>query len=246
MVFPKKFQGEKMTKNYAHRGYCARYPENTMLAFQKAVEAGCDGIELDVQLTVDNRVVIIHDEDLVRTTNGKGFIKDKTLAELEGLDAGQGQHIPTIDEYFDFVQDLDIITNIELKNSIFPYGGMEQVLISMIRERKLESRVIFSSFNHESLRLCKSIAPEIKCGFLYDCRLIDGGTYARQHNIECLHPNYLNLTVNSLSEMHSKDIQVNTWTVNSSDAMEYMLTLGVDGIITNDPLLLHRISGARH
>lgn len=212
-----------------------------MLAFRKAVEAGCDGIELDVQLTADSRIVIIHDEDLGRTTNGEGFVKDKTLVELRELDAGHGQRIPTIEEYFDFIQPLDLITNIELKNGIFPYRSMEHTLISMIRDRRLESRVILSSFNHESMRLCKSLAPEIKCGFLYDCRLIAGGVYARQHGIECLHPNYLNLTVNSLSEMHNCNIVVNTWTVNSSDAMEHMLTLGVDGIITNDPALLHRV-----
>jgi glycerophosphoryl diester phosphodiesterase len=212
-----------------------------MLAFRKAAEAGCDGIELDVHLTADGRMVIIHDEDLARTTNGKGLVKDAALSELKGLDAGEGQRIPTIEEYFDFVQDLDLVTNIELKNGVFPYHGMEQALTAMIRERKLESRVLFSSFNHESMRLCKSLAPEIKCGFLYECLLIDGGAYARRHNVECLHPYYLNLTADSLGEMHGRNILVNTWTVNSSGAMEDMLDMGVDGIITNDPALLRRV-----
>jgi glycerophosphoryl diester phosphodiesterase len=231
-----------MAVNYAHRGYCARYPENTMLAFRKAVEAGCDGIELDVHLTADAEIVIIHDEDLPRTTNGRGFVKDRTLAELQNLDAGMGQRIPAAGEYFDFIQTVNVISNIELKNSIFPYRGMEELLIRRIRERGLENRVLLSSFNHESVRLCKSLAPEIKCAFLYDCQLIDGGSYARRYGVEYLHPNYLNLSAGSLKEIHSRNILVNAWNVNAGDTMEQMLNMGVDGIITNDPALLRRVS----
>ncbi|MDR1894869.1 MAG: glycerophosphodiester phosphodiesterase [Spirochaetales bacterium] len=230
-----------MTKNYAHRGYCARYPENTMLAFAKAIEVGCDGIELDIHLTKDSRLVIIHDEDLARTTGGRGFVKDKTLEELKKLDAGLGETIPTIEEYFALVCDLDIVTNIELKNSIFPYPNMEQLLIAAVRNRKLESRVILSSFNHESMRLCKFLAPDIRCGLLYDCRLINGGNYAHQYGIEYLHPNYQNLTDDNLCEMRRQNVGVNVWNVNSHDEMESMLKMGVDGIITNDPLLLREV-----
>ena len=108
-----------MTRNFAHRGYSGKYPENTMLAFRKAVEAGADGIELDVQLTRDGEPVIIHDELVDRTTDGTGRVKDFTLAELQALDASYiytGQYgrnpIPTLREYCELVKDLPIVTNI--------------------------------------------------------------------------------------------------------------------------------------
>ena len=115
-----------MSKIFAHRGFSGKYPENTMIAFEKAVEIGVDGIELDVHLTKDNELVIIHDEDVKRTTNGEGLVKDMTLEELKKLDASAtfvGQYgvnpIPTLREYFELVKDTNIITNIELKTSVY-------------------------------------------------------------------------------------------------------------------------------
>ncbi len=142
-----------MTKNFAHRGYSGKYPENTMLAFRKAVEAGADGIELDVQLTKDGVPVIIHDELVDRTTNGKGRVKEMTLDELRQLDASYiyaGQYgvtrIPTFREYCEFVRDLPITTNIEMKTGIFEYLGIEEKVLDMIREFHLEDKVIISEY----------------------------------------------------------------------------------------------------
>ena len=112
-------------KNFAHRGFSGKYPENTMLAFQKAYEAGADGIELDVQLTKDGQVVVIHDEKVDRTTNGTGLVRDYTLEELRKLDASYiytGEMgfnpIPTFEEYCAWVAGTDLVTNIELKTGI--------------------------------------------------------------------------------------------------------------------------------
>ena len=110
-----------MTKNFAHRGFSGKYPENTLLAFSKAIEEGVDGIENDVHLTKDGVLVVMHDELVDRTTNGKGYIKDKTYEELAQLDASYifkeygPQKVPTLREYLELVKDTDIITNIELK-----------------------------------------------------------------------------------------------------------------------------------
>ena len=104
-----------MTKIFAHRGYRTKYPENTLLAFRMAIETGCDGIELDVQLSKDGEIVIIHDESVDRTTNGSGAVCDMTFAQLRELDAGLGERIPLLSEYFDLVEGLPMITNIELK-----------------------------------------------------------------------------------------------------------------------------------
>ena len=117
-----------MIKNYAHRGFCSQYPENTILAFQKALEEGVDGIENDVQLSKDGHIVIMHDESVDRTTNGKGWVKDLTLAELKELDASEKfgsqfgvQRVPTLREYLELVKDQPVITNIEMKTGVFEY-----------------------------------------------------------------------------------------------------------------------------
>ena len=121
-----------MTKNFAHRGFSGKYPENTLLAFSKAIEEGVDGIENDVHLTKDGVLVVMHDELVDRTTNGKGYIKDKTYEELSQLDASYifkeygPQKVPTLREYLELVKDTDIITNIELKTGVFEYTGIEQ------------------------------------------------------------------------------------------------------------------------
>ena len=143
-----------MIKNFAHRGFSGKYPENTMLAFEKAIEVGADGIELDVQLTKDGEIVIIHDETIDRTTDGKGYVIDYTYEELSKFEASyiyRGKvgfnKIPTLKEYFELVKDLDFITNIELKTGINEYLGIEEKVYQLIKEYKLEKKVIISSFN---------------------------------------------------------------------------------------------------
>lgn len=120
-----------MVQIFAHRGFSGYYPENTMLAFQKvAEETVADGIELDIQLTKDGEIVIMHDEMLDRTTNGSGWLKDHTLEELKMLSVGVNvkgffprQTIPTLREYFTWLKTTKLITNIELKTSYFEYEG---------------------------------------------------------------------------------------------------------------------------
>ena len=144
-----------MVKNFAHRGFSGKYPENTMLAFEKAVEAGADGIELDVQLTKDGEIVIIHDETIDRTTDGKGFVADYTYEELKKFDASYiytgkmgFNKIPALREYFEFVKDKNIVTNIELKTGINEYFGIEEKVWGLIKEYNLAEKIIISSFNH--------------------------------------------------------------------------------------------------
>ena len=230
-----------MTKNIAHRGFSASYPENTLLAFQKALDAGCDGIELDVHLTRDKKIVVIHDESVERTTDGSGFVKDMTLDELCALDAGQGEQIPTLEKYLDLVEQAGIISNIELKNSVFRYPGMEEIVIQAIRERGISQKVILSSFNHYSILECKRIAPEIRCGFLTDSWIVNAGAYTKSHGVECLHPEYRNLTDEIVGEIHANGVAINTYTVDDAQAMARLSALGVAGVITNNPALLKEV-----
>ncbi len=229
--------------NIAHRGFSGKYPENTMLAFKKAVEAGADGIELDVHFTKDGEVVIIHDERIDRTSDGEGYVVDFTYAEISGFDASAGfagvygfNRIPTLREYFELVKPIEgFITNIELKTSINEYPGIEKVVLELIDEFGLEDRIIISSFNHYSIMRTKAINPRIKCGFLESSWIYNFGEYTKTRGVECVHPLYLSLNEESVSEIKSNGIQINTWTVNKEADVERLYNLGVDAVISNYP-----------
>lgn len=231
-----------MSKNFAHRGFSGKYPENTMLAFKKAIEIGVDGIELDVQLTKDNVVVIIHDETIDRTTNGKGEVVNYAYKELEKFDASYiytGQYginkIPTLDEYLKYVKDLDIVTNIELKNSINEYEGLEELVLELIRKYNLEKKVIISSFNHYSVVKMKKLAPELKCGFLCEDTILNPGKYCKENGVECFHPRYKVLSLERIEELRKNGIEINTWTVNKKEDIKDLIDKEIDIIIGNYP-----------
>ena len=231
-----------MSKIFAHRGFSGKYPENTMLAFEKAVEIGVDGIELDVHLTKDNEIVIIHDEDIKRTCDGEGLVKDMTLEELRRFDASatfRGQYgfcgIPTLREYFELVKDTPIITNIELKTGVYEYHTIEQRVIDMVREFGLSEKIIFSSFNHFTVKRCEEIAPEIKRGFLTGDWLYDFGKYTAERNVQCCHPWHISLSEETVKEMHDAGCEINTWTVNEYEDIKKLSAWGVDSLIGNFP-----------
>ncbi|MCQ2484239.1 MAG: glycerophosphodiester phosphodiesterase [Clostridia bacterium] len=229
--------------NIAHRGFSGKYPENTMLAFRKAVEIGADGIELDVQYTKDRQLVIIHDESVDRTCDGKGLVADMTLEELRKLDASAGfrgiygiNRIPTLREYFELVAPLKgFVTNIELKTGINEYDGIEQMVCDMIKEFGLEDRIIISSFNHFSVARFKALCPEMKCGFLEGDWIIDFGAYAKKNGADFVHPRYNTVTDETAAEILSNGIGINTWTVNTEDEVRRLYKLGVNSVIGNYP-----------
>lgn len=236
-----------MSKIFAHRGYSGKYPENTMIAFKKALECGVDGIELDVQLTKDGEVVIIHDETIDRTTTGKGFVVDYTYEELERFDASFKfkdlgfNKIPTLREYFQLVKDYDIVTNVELKTGINEYLGIEEKVWELIKEYNLEEKVIISSFNHFSVMRMKKIAPQLKYGFLSEDWIIDAGKYTHSHGVQCYHPRFNNLVPDVIKELKKYNLEINTWTVNLEEDMRYLYSNNIDVIITNYPELAQEI-----
>lgn len=236
-----------MCKIFAHRGYSGKYPENTMIAFKKALECGVDGIELDIQLTKDGEVVIIHDETIDRTTTGKGFVIDYTYEELEKFDASFKfkdlgfNKIPTLREYFQLVKDYDIVTNVELKTGINEYLGIEEKVWELIKEYNLEEKVIISSFNHFSVMRMKKIAPQLKYGFLSEDWIIDAGKYTHSHGVQCYHPRFNNLVPNVIKELKKYNLEINTWTVNLEEDMKYLYSNNIDVIITNYPELAQEI-----
>lgn len=237
-----------MIQNYAHRGFCSQYPENTLLSFQKALDEGVDGIENDVQLTKDGQIIIMHDESVDRTTNGSGWVKDFTLEELKQLDASEKfgdrfgvQRVPTLREYLELVKDLPILTNIEMKTGVFEYLEMEQLLVDMLREYHMEGRILITSFNHFTIMRMKKLAPELRYGFLaYDWRL-DAGEYTQRYGIPCYHPDYHNLTPEVVEDLHSHGIEVNPYTVDDPEDIRDMIAKGVHSVITNCPDVVNRI-----
>lgn len=234
-------------KVYAHRGYSGKYPENTMLAFEKAVEAGCDGIEMDVQLSKDGEVVVIHDELLDRTTNGKGYVKDYTLEELKKVDASLikpgpwgFQEIPTFDEFCEWLSKTEIVANVELKTSIIYYPEIEKKCIEIIRKYGVEDKILFSSFNHLSVIKTKELAPDIPTGALVEIEgLMYAGYYCNQYGIQYYHPDFCLLSEEAVIECKEHGIGINVWTVNSLESFEKLVEWDVDGVITNYPKVLY-------
>lgn len=226
----------------AHRGYSGRYPENTMLAFRKAVEAGCDEIELDVQMTRDGVVVVLHDERIDRTTDGTGYVRDYTYEELKKYNAAKcwdGRYgvmaVPTFEEYCEWVKDEPVTTNIEFKTSIYYYEGLEEKTIELLRKYHLEKRVMFSSFNPVSLMKAKELEPEIACGFLVDDELGNAGYFCREYGFECYHPNGAKLTEETVENCRRHGIKINAWTVNDMALLERLAGWQCAGVITNFP-----------
>lgn len=234
--------------NYAHRGASGYYPENTMIAFEKAVELGCTGIETDVQMTRDGVLVLMHDEMVNRTTDGSGFIKDYSYSDISRLDAGfwyskefKNTRVPTVEEFISFIKDKDIITNFEIKSEVIVYNGLEEKLIEMINKYGIEDKVILSSFNHYSVVKCKEISKEIKTGLLYMEGLYKPWEYAKYVGADALHPYFYALNREIIEEIKKRNLILNTFTVNDIDYMKYFRDLKIDGIITNYPDKFNKI-----
>ncbi len=231
-------------RNYGHRGCSGKYPENTLLSFEKALEAGCEGIEFDVQLTRDGVIVILHDEAIDRTSDGSGLVRDMTYAELQKINFAYPkrfgeqfgfQHILTLQEYFALVKGRDIISNIELKTGVFTYPGIEKAVYEQIRAAQMESHVIVSSFNHHSVLRMKELDPNIRCGFLSETWILDAGSYVKQHGVEAYHPRHNMLLAEELADLKQHNVEINTWTVNEPEDIQNMIEAEVDGIISNFP-----------
>lgn len=227
---------------WAHRGASGYCPENTIPAFKKAIEMKADGIELDIQMTKDQRIVVCHDEKIDRTSNHKGFVKDFTLEELKNFDFSNGNDnfkntkIPTIEEVFDLFKDNDMTINIELKTGIFFYEGIEEKIIELTEKYGFMDRVIFSSFNHYTIRKIKQLRSEAKCGLLYADGTIDMPQYAKSLGVEALHPALYNIQFPGfLEECAKENLQVNVWTVNEDEYIEFSYKAFVNSIITNYP-----------
>ena len=231
-------------KVYAHRGASAFAPENTMEAFKLAVEMKADGIETDVHMTKDGVLVLMHDERIDRTTDGTGWIKDYTYEELSKYNANYHKEgydfcrIPKLSELLQLANDTGILLNIEVKTDMVWYTDIEQKILDMVKEYGLENQVMYSSFNHYSLRKLKDLKPDAPIGLLYMEGLYKIWNYAVEFGAEALHPVYLACFLDDyIQNCHKHNVCVNTWTVNREQDMIWFKQQGVDSIITDNPKL---------
>ncbi len=232
----------KTIKVWGHRGASGTMPENTIPAFQRAIDMHADGIELDIQLTKDGEIVVIHDETIDRTSNGHGLVADYTLAELRSFNFNRTHpempyaQIPLMREVFELVKPSPLIINIELKTGVRDYPGIEEKIIAMTKEYEMDNRVIYSSFNHHSILRIKQLCPEARTAFLYEDGWLDTPDYGRRYQVTALHPAFYNLREPLfVKKTHDNGMAVNVWTVNTDDEVNTCMGLGVDAIITNYP-----------
>lgn len=222
-----------------------------MKAFREAEKASADGIELDVQLTKDGEVVVIHDEKVDRTTNGKGYVKDFIYKDLRKLDASgkrkklfsQIEPIPSLVEVLEWMKTNRMICNVELKNGVFPYEGMEEKVITLIRAYDLTDRVILSSFNHYSIVYCYRLAPEIETAPLFSEGLYMPWIYAESIGAGSIHPKYTIAKSELIKASEEYGIAVRPYTVNKEKEMHRLFSVGCSAFITDNPVLANEIKG---
>ncbi|MDF2565862.1 MAG: Glycerophosphoryl diester phosphodiesterase [Massilibacillus sp.] len=242
----------KKPKVWAHRGasgWDVQYaPENTLPAFQKAIDMGADGIELDVQLTKDGEIVVIHDETINRVSNAEGWVKDYTLAELKKFNFNKTHpefaftEIPTLEQVYQIMADNALIINVEIKTGIISYEGLEEKVAALTKKMNMEKRVIYSSFNHYSVKKMQELSPESKTGLLYADGFMDVPAYGKKMGVDALHPAMRNLRYPLfLEECRKENLAVHVWTVDYTIDIKRMCEFGVDAFITNCPDRAKRI-----
>ncbi len=228
----------------AHRGLSASYPENTLIAFQEAAKLDCWGVEFDVHLTKDNQLVVIHDESIKRTSNGTGFVKDLTLAELKTYDFGSwfdskfaDQQVPTLAEVLEIFKDTQHHINIEIKSDIFEYPGIEMLVANEIEAFQLKNRVIVSSFNHETIMRFQQMMPNVNCALLFASLIINLEEYVRQFNCNAIHIPYYYGMRSIIQRVIKQGMTVRAYTVNNDKIAQQMQQLGVDAIFSDKGIL---------
>lgn len=231
-----------MTKIFAHRGASAYAPENTVEAFALAMEQGADGIELDVQMTKDGQVVVIHDETIDRVSDGTGAVRDYTLEELKKfhfsnhMENYENAVIPTLKEVLDLIKSSNMLLNIELKTGIYWYPNLEEKTMELVKEAGMEDRVIYSSFNHYSIKKILELNPHAECAFLYSDVILNVDKYAKNAGVCGLHPAVYHLKMAEfLKEYQESGLKVRVWTVNKKEDMERFIKADLEAVITNYP-----------
>jgi glycerophosphoryl diester phosphodiesterase len=229
-------------------------PENTFASFERAIELGVDAIELDVHLTADGEVVVIHDHELDRTTDGDGILGEKTLAELKALDAGKhfgaeyaGQRIPTLGEVLAWARGRCVL-DVEIKGGPWPYEGLEAKVVGLIREHEMTEQTFVISFEHQTVAQVRALAPEIAVGTLWSARPIDPVAVAQAAGANAILPFWSYCDAETVEQAHAAGLSVHPWATSDPEVVERLLSFGVDSVCSNHPDVvvgaLRRLGGA--
>ena len=237
----------------AHRGYKKKYPENTLAAFQAAMDAGVPMIELDVTLSRDRKLVVIHDATLDRTTNGHGPVHDYTLEELKQLDAGSWFHsdfaeqrLPELGEVLKLVKGR-VITNIEIKSHAYeshhPPDAIEKQVVELVKTKNLQDSILISSFDSNVLEQISLMEAPPQIALISKNPLGRGTIEICKHfNTFSWHPHQQIVTPRQVRKLHAAGIRVFPYKVDTPEDCARMIGLKVDGVITDDPVSARRWS----
>ena len=237
-------------KIFAHRGASGYAPENTLSAIKKAIEMKADGIEIDIQLTKDGKIVVIHDWKVDRTTTGRGFVYELDFGYIRSLDAGQwytkdfiGEVVPTLEEVLDILPN-DMMLNIEIKDTARKHSNIEEKMLEILKKypEKFDN-IIVSSFHHDKIKKLQKLEPKLKLALLTDSEFIEIEKYLSTNGLNSYsyHPEINLISKKDIEILHKNGIKVFAWTVNKEEDLDYLVKLGVDGVITNYPDIMKEL-----
>jgi len=215
-----------------HRGARAYEPENTLSSFRRALELGVDAVELDVRKTRDNELVVIHNADVNKTTDGSGAVNELTLEEIQRFVTEKGEHVPTLEEVLDAVAKR-VKVLVELKET-----GTEEQVISLIRKKRLTENVIIISFHEDVLWKVRELSDEVETGLIY-VRHKNPIQAALDLKAKYLLPLYRFTHSSNVKKAHEAGLKVIVWTINNKEEVDEYKKKGVDGIASDRPDILH-------
>lgn len=239
---------ERKTDIFAHRGYSAFYPENTMLAFMEAERIQIDGLEFDVQLTKDRIPVVIHDFTLDRTTTGKGKVREHTFKEIKSLSAGKwysekydAEKVPSLEEVLAWAKTTSLTVNIELKSYPKDRDILRKKVITLIEKYQMNDRVIISSFDHKLIYKIQRTKLELETAIIVESGLVNPLDYIQTVGVSSFHFYYPSMCGEEVNQLLNKGINMRTFTVNSIEQMKECYRWKCSGIFTDDPKLALKV-----
>lgn len=216
---------------FAHRGLPVKFAENSLEGFRYAATHGAEGVEFDVHLTKDKVPVVMHNEEIDRTTDGSAYIKDYTLSEIRKFHLKNGEPVPMLRELFEILQDKDLYINLEFKTNKVHDKGIEAIVLALAKEYHFVHPIIFSSFNHQTLKNCQRVDPHQQYCFLTKAPIVFPQRFVRKNHFAAIHPHWY---------LPSKITQ-RIWTVDNPKLAKRYFKRGVAGIFTNNFELMNRV-----
>lgn len=245
MTFP-SLPGPVPDEVQAHRGASAIAPENTIAAFRAAAEAGAKWVELDVALSADGKLVVIHDDSVDRTSSGKGSLGALTQAEIGAFDAGfwfdnrfSGERIPTLAETISALGELGLSANVEIKQHAH-HKSLDQLVRAVqadIADRAAATRIMISSFDAEALKAMHALEPDLEMAMLWAMVPEDWEQRLAAIPATTIHMHYKGLSIGLLEQMQERGIKVRAWTVNDPVQVISFWDAGLTGVITDNPAI---------